>query len=131
MLSTHAGLDGYMDGGPGDAKPVLAICNIQHRNNIDSGASGFRIPNIWFAQMTSVEVWTQYGNQIGVEIHWTWRYNSVKKVVRSCEINENLLAPPGDPSGADASSVKKVVQWIKNLLTPSGWRSQWNWHKFC
>lgn len=52
-----------MDGGRGNAKPIIAICNIRHRNNIDSGAWGFGMPNIWFAlvkfvapQMTWLEV---------------------------------------------------------------------------
>ena len=70
-----------MYGGPSNAKPIIAIFNIQHWNNIDSGG-GFWPPNIWFAlakfvaaHMTWLEVWNQYdGNQIGVEIHWAWKW---------------------------------------------------------
>ena len=36
-----------------------------------------------------------------------------------------------NPNGADTNSVKKLVQWIQNLLTSSGWRSQCNLRRYC
>ena len=94
-------------GGPGNTKPIIAIFNIKHWNNIDSGGLRFWMPNISFALVKFVA---------GLKSIW-WKPNR-----------------GGNPLGLKLqfSQESGAIVWDDwKSVSPSGVETKWKWQKYC